>query len=29
MQQASLEAVKVHDIDRTLDTFESLYRGDA
>lgn len=29
MQQASLEAVKVHDIDRTLDTFEALYRGDA
>lgn len=27
MQEASLEAVKVHDIDRTLDTFESLYRG--
>lgn len=27
MQRASLEAVKVHDIDRTLDTFESLYRG--
>ncbi|QIK64846.1 glycosyltransferase family 4 protein [Leucobacter viscericola] len=26
MQQASLEAVKVHDIDRTLDTFEALYR---
>lgn len=29
MQRASLEAVKVHDIDRTLDTFESLYRGNA
>ncbi|QZY53256.1 glycosyltransferase [Leucobacter tenebrionis] len=29
MQQASLEAVEVHDIDRTLDTFEKLYRGDA
>ena len=28
MQQASLEAVQVHDIDRTLDTFEELYRGD-
>ena len=28
MQRASLEAVKVHDIDRTLDTFESLYRGE-
>ncbi|MHA3724782.1 glycosyltransferase [Leucobacter sp. HY1910] len=27
MQRASLEAVKVHDIDRTLDTFEALYRG--
>lgn len=27
MQLASLEAVKVHDIDRTLDTFERLYRG--
>ncbi len=27
MQQASLEAVQVHDIDRTLDTFGSLYRG--
>ncbi|MBK0421783.1 glycosyltransferase [Leucobacter sp. CSA2] len=27
MQRASLEAVQVHDIDRTLDTFESLYRG--
>jgi glycosyltransferase involved in cell wall biosynthesis len=26
MQMASLEAVKVHDIDRTLDTFEALYR---
>ncbi|WP_053352076.1 glycosyltransferase [Leucobacter musarum] len=29
MQQASLDAVQVHDIDRTLDTFEGLYRGDA
>ncbi|MBP1326913.1 glycosyltransferase involved in cell wall biosynthesis [Leucobacter exalbidus] len=28
MQRASLEAVKVHDIDRTLDTFEALYRGE-
>lgn len=28
MQRASLEAVKAHDIDRTLDTFESLYRGE-
>lgn len=27
MQHASLEAVKAHDIDSTLDTFESLYRG--
>ncbi|MBC9955090.1 glycosyltransferase [Leucobacter sp. cx-42] len=27
MQLASLEAVKAHDIDRTLDTFEALYRG--
>lgn len=27
MQQASLAAVQSHDIDRTLDTFESLYRG--
>ena len=27
MQHASLEAVQSHDIDRTLDTFESLYRG--
>lgn len=29
MQRASLEAVQVHDIDRTLDTFEALYRGEA
>lgn len=29
MQLASLEGVKVHDIDRTLDTFEALYRGEA
>ena len=28
MQEASLEAVQVHDIDRTLDTFEALYRGE-
>ncbi|MBC9936356.1 MULTISPECIES: glycosyltransferase [unclassified Leucobacter] len=28
MQEASLEAVKVHDIERTLATFESLYRGE-
>ncbi|MFV0374011.1 glycosyltransferase [Microbacterium sp.] len=28
MQQASLEGVKIHDIARTLDTFEALYRGD-
>lgn len=27
MQQASLEGVKIHDIERTLDTFEALYRG--
>ncbi|MGO2931695.1 glycosyltransferase [Microbacterium sp.] len=27
MQQASLEGVVVHDINRTLDTFEALYRG--
>lgn len=27
MQQASLDAVAVHDITRTLDTFEALYRG--
>ena len=27
MQRASLEAVQVHDIDRTLDVFEGLYRG--
>ncbi|MEL5990932.1 glycosyltransferase [Microbacterium phosphatis] len=29
MQQASLDGVLVHDINRTLDTFEALYRGDA
>lgn len=28
MQRASLDAVKVHDIDRTIATFESLYRGE-
>ena len=28
MQRASIAAVQVHDIDRTLDTFESLYRGE-
>ncbi len=28
MQQASLDGVAVHDIGRTLDTFEALYRGD-
>lgn len=28
MQEASLEAVKMHDLDRTLDTFEALYRGE-
>lgn len=28
MQQASLDGVKVHDIQRTLRTFESLYRGE-
>jgi glycosyltransferase involved in cell wall biosynthesis len=28
MQQASLDGVKVHDLDRTLDTFEALYRGE-
>ena len=29
MQQASLDGVAIHDITRTLDTFEALYRGDA
>lgn len=29
MQQASLDGVTVHDIERTLDTFEALYRGEA
>ncbi|GAB2565100.1 glycosyltransferase [Leucobacter ruminantium] len=28
MQRASLEAVQAHDIDRTLDTFDALYRGE-
>lgn len=28
MQQASLEGVKVHDMQRTLDTFEALYRDE-
>lgn len=28
MQQASLDGVKIHDIRRTLDTFEALYRGE-
>jgi glycosyltransferase involved in cell wall biosynthesis len=29
MQRASLDGVAVHDITRTLDTFEALYRGEA
>lgn len=29
MKQASLDLIVAHDIDRTLDTFESLYRGEA
>jgi len=29
MQKASLDGVLVHDINRTLDTFEALYRGQA
>lgn len=29
MQQASLTGVEIHDIDRTLDTFEKLYRGES
>lgn len=29
MQQASLDGVVMHDINRTLDTFEALYRGEA
>jgi glycosyltransferase involved in cell wall biosynthesis len=28
MQQASLDGVAIHDITRTLDTFEALYRGE-
>jgi len=28
MQQASLEGVKIHDMRRTLDTFEALYRAE-
>lgn len=28
MQEASLKGVDIHDIDRTLDTFEKLYRGE-
>lgn len=28
MQQASLDGVNIHDINRTLDTFEKLYRGE-
>ena len=28
MQQASLKGVEIHDINRTLDTFEALYRGE-
>jgi glycosyltransferase involved in cell wall biosynthesis len=28
MQRASLEGVKVHDMRRTLDTFEALYRDE-
>jgi glycosyltransferase involved in cell wall biosynthesis len=29
MQQASLDLVDAHDINRTLDTFEALYRGES
>ena len=29
LQRASLDGVAVHDITRTLDTFEALYRGEA
>ncbi|MBF4562371.1 glycosyltransferase [Microbacterium sp. VKM Ac-2870] len=29
MQQASLDGVEIHDIDKTLDTFEKLYRGES
>ncbi len=28
MQRASLDGVAIHDINRTLDTFEALYRGE-
>jgi len=28
MQQASLDGIEAHDIERTLDTFEKLYRGE-
>ena len=28
MQRASLKGVEIHDIARTLDTFEALYRGE-
>jgi glycosyltransferase involved in cell wall biosynthesis len=28
MQKASLKGVEIHDINRTLDTFEALYRGE-
>jgi glycosyltransferase involved in cell wall biosynthesis len=28
MQQASLDGVAIHDINRTLDTFEALYRDE-
>lgn len=28
MQKASLDGVKVHDIRRTLETFEALYRDE-
>ena len=28
MQQASLNGIIIHDIERTLDTFEALYRGE-
>ena len=28
LQDGSLKGVEIHDIDRTLDTFEKLYRGE-
>ena len=28
MQKASLDGVEIHDIEKTLDTFEKLYRGE-